>query len=278
MSQAKGDGAKALIFMEVQQRHMAAMSGAMPGAANEAVIEEFKAIYSDYDQLVHMGAPEHPLYSITDVQRRMADVLEWIARSYDSMRDIEQANYYYEKAVGRFQSLGDRDSVARNQQNIAQLGYEREGSVDQELERLRTKLSSLPEGSLQHAIALVELGELYMRSGDDFASEENLLVAMEELERMGHPDPSGEDAKEVLNQTVQDIMSGQATAGTTRFETLTAVHGAYQRIYQCLSTIYADRENLDEAAKYFQKFEQLSANELKGEDIARTILDRYGEV
>lgn len=278
--QPMNDAVKADFFMEVQRRQMAAMSRAMPGTANEAVVEEFKAIYASYNQLLQTGAPEQPLYSITDVQRSMADVLEWIARSYDSMRDVEQANHYYKKAVDAFQVVGDQESVARNRQNIAQLGFEREGSIDQELVRLRTKPSSIPTGSLQHAIALVELGQLYMRSGDDFASETQLKNAMVELERMGHPDPSGVDAREMLNQTVQDLMTGKAMAGTTRFETLTAVRGAYQHIYQCLSTIYADRGELDKAARYFQMFEQVSANELKGEDIfgtVRKILDRYGD-
>lgn len=64
MSQSMDDEAKAQFLMEVQQRHMAAMSGAMPGTASEAVVEEFKAIYADYDKLLRMGTPEYPFYSL----------------------------------------------------------------------------------------------------------------------------------------------------------------------------------------------------------------------
>ncbi len=277
MSQSMDDNAKALLFMEVQERHMAAMTKTMPGTANEATVREFKAIYDDYDRLLQLGAPEYPLYSLTDVQYRMADVLGWIARTYDSMRDTVHAHHYYEQAVAAFEELGDRENAARNRQNIAQLRFDREGDVDEETRRLRAKLSTVPEGSLQHATALIELGELYMRAGDDFASEEHLRAAIDELESLGYPDPSGEDPKAVLDQSVKDIMSGKATAGATQIEALVAVRGAYQRIYQCLRTIYKEREDLEEAAKYSKKYGQLTASELTEKDIAQAFLNRSGE-
>jgi hypothetical protein len=66
MSHLMDDESKARLFMEVQQRYMAAMSGAMPGTADEAVVEEFKAIYADYGKLLQMGAPEYPFYSLDE--------------------------------------------------------------------------------------------------------------------------------------------------------------------------------------------------------------------
>ena len=271
-SRQMDDTAKALWFMEIQQRHMAAMPKILPGTASDELIEEFKAIYDDYKKLLKMGPPVQPLYTLNDVRGRMADALDKIARTYDSMRNEEKAIYYYEQAAMAFDEINQSDNAAQSQHLIAQIKLNREGNIDEEIQRLQARLSTITENSLEYVKALVGLGELQMKGGDDFAAEEYITDALAKLEALGYPDPSDQDPKEILKQTLRDIKSGKANVGRTQIEMLLAVRSLYQRIYQSLSAIYQEQEEtLEKAANCSRKYEQLIANELTREDIEQLL-------
>jgi tetratricopeptide (TPR) repeat protein len=266
--QPLNDGRKARWFFVVQQRHQAALMHMLPGSASEAVIAELEEIQGEYDRLLEAGPPDYPLYSLDDVRQRQANVLATIGRMYDSLRDGAQARYYLEQAVLAFEALGDVHAAEQTRDTLAQVRYDAEGDVDAAVQRLQGKLEGIEEPSLEHAMGQLALGEAYMRGGDDLSAENYLLRAQAELEELDLGDPSAVDPRIVLVESLQALHQGTVLAGTTRYESLQVLRGAYQRLYQCLSIIYRDREELDQAGKYSERLRILSESEIQPAELA----------
>lgn len=114
---------KAMQFVSIQQRHMEAMMRILPGTAE--VIAELEAVYADYKTLFESGPPDFEFYTLDDVRSNMADVLEWIARTYDSLRDDDRAIEYYEKAAASFDAINQPENAARCRENTAKIGFGR---------------------------------------------------------------------------------------------------------------------------------------------------------
>ena len=99
---------KAQRFMELDRRFMGAMMRIMPGVASEDVVAEFQSLQQGYGELLQLGPPQYPLYQHDDLRRKMAECEEYVARTYDSLRDNEPASRHYEQAALAYEALGQR--------------------------------------------------------------------------------------------------------------------------------------------------------------------------
>lgn len=256
------------VFMEAQQRHAQAMMRTLPGSATPEVVAELESIVAEYDRVLELGPPSFPIYTLDDVRLRRADALEHAGRACDSLRDAARARELLGRAVSAYRELGDEERAAGAARALAAVEYDVSGDVDREIERLQGQLAAAAEGSMEHALAQLALGEAYMRGGDDFTAEPYLLQAQAELEALGHPDPTGADGGAVLLESLRALQAGTARAGSSPVETLVAVQGAYLRIYQSLSIIYKEREDLERAAEYSGRMQRLQERSLKPADLA----------
>jgi tetratricopeptide (TPR) repeat protein len=275
--QEMSDMDKVMRLTELRNRHMLSMPNIMPGKASESVLEEFKRIYAGYDELIKAGPPEFEFYTMDEVRANMADVLDMIARAYDSMRLEEEAIRYYEKAASAFDEIGQADNANRSRENIAKIRASIGGSFDEELQRLRTKLEGQTDGTLEYFTTLVDVGELYMKGGDDYTAKDTLEKAQLGLEKAGYPDPSGHPSMDLITSISNEVMSGDLS-NLGKFEELVLVRGLYQRIYQSLAQIYQDavdlldnEEELEKAKVFQEKFERFSAEEVTQEDLAKLL-------
>lgn len=257
---------KAMQFMAIQQRHAQAMMKILPGTASQQVVAELKTIYAEYEALFESGPPDFEFYTLDDVRSNMADVLEMIARTYDSLRDEDRAIEYYEKAAVSFDAINQPEKAARCRENIDKIRGSEGGTIDEELQRLLAKQSSLELGSLPYITTLIEIGELRMKGGDDFAAEKDLREALTQLEAISSPDPQGEKARKTLLKAVGAVTSGDMSE-LAEIEELVATRGLYQRIYHSMALIYQETDQLDEAAKWLEKYEQLTAGDTSDVDI-----------
>jgi tetratricopeptide (TPR) repeat protein len=282
------DETKTKRFMEVQQRHMQAMMR-IPSArsidsgraeSHDEVVAELEEIGRAYEELLQLGPPDFPLYSIEDVHARLADAFHRIAQTYEFPPSrFDLAREYYRKAIASYRAAGRADEVAMLEDAIAQLEHSAAPDFDAEIQRLETLRSSLGRPSLAHAEALVRLGELYMRGGDDYSARERLESALEELDGLGYPDPGEVDMRSVLLRSVSALREGAVEAGSTEVEKLVTVHGLYTRSYQCLMQIWQAVDDpddpggaLDRAADYSDRFERLNRIGLTADDLRNAIL------
>jgi len=263
------DLGKAQLFMSIQDRHMKTMLKAVPGQASQAVVDELSAIHDAYRELLDHGPPEHPFYDAAKVESYMADVLEKIAMTYDWMRETDKAREFHGRAADAFEEVGDAAEAERIRGNMTDSEQDASGDFDTAIQRVQGELESRAEGTMEHGMSLVELGELYMRGGDDYSAEQYLTKALAAFESMGLTDPSDQDPRKVLEESMTGIRSGEERTGPTEIEKLVASRGAYQRIYQCLTSIYTASEDFEKAGLYSEKLGKLTANELDTEEIAR---------
>lgn len=221
------------------------------------------------------GPPQYPLYQLDDVRGRMADVLETTARAYDSLRDSQQAVAYFERAAIAFDEVGQQEHAERCRVNIARIRAADNPNLDQEITRLQGLLETLPESSLKHVEALISLGELHAKEGDDYEATQLLQKAQVVLQAMGHGDPGDQDAAAVLRQSVQRIMSGQHSGGPTQIETLVWVRTLYQRLYLALAQLFRETDP-DRASDYSQRLERLERTDMTEHHLGQ-VIDALGE-
>ena len=264
------DMSKMRRLMELDQRSLAAMFMLMPGRASEASIAEFKEIYAGYENLLAAGAPKDPFYTLDSVRKKMADTTGSIARSYDSLNNLEQAKLYYERAAQSYEAIGDHDNANRCRDNIAKIRVSDEADLDDELLRLQTMLESAPKNSHQHAQVLLELGELYMKMSDDDEAEKLLTAANRELDALGG-NPAGANLGDALAESLSAILEGKHPGGPTPIETQTLMRGLYRRLYLALAQIYRELD-ADKAAAYLEQARKLDSKELN-EDFSKRMLE-----
>ena len=264
------DMSKMRRLMELDQRSLAAMFMLMPGKATETGVAEWKEIHAGYEDLLRAGAPKDAFYTLDSVRKKMADTTDSIARSYDSLNNLEQAKLYYEQAAQSYEEIGDHDKANRCRNHIAQIRLSDEGNLDDELLRLQTMLESVPKNSLQHAQLLIDLGELYIQMSDDDEAEKLLTVANRELDELGG-NPAGANLGDALAQSLSSILEGKHAGGPTPIETQTLMRGLYRRLYLALAQIYRELD-ADKAAAYLAQARQLDSKELN-EDFSKRMLE-----
>jgi hypothetical protein len=167
----------------------------------------------------------------------------------------------------KFDEIGQVENATRSRENIAKIKASIGGSFDEELIRLRTKLEGLTDGTLKYFTTLTEIGELYMKGGDDYTAKDTLEKALTGLEKSGYPDPSGRPSINLITSISNEVMSGDLS-NLGKFEELVLVRGLHKRIYQSLAQIYRDavdifdnKEELEKAKILQEKFERFLTEE-----------------
>jgi tetratricopeptide (TPR) repeat protein len=270
------DMAKMRMYMDIDRRYLMAMPKIMPGQASKEVIREFEEILADYQKLLIAGPPQFSFYKIEDVQLKIADVTESIARTNDSLRQDDQARVYYEKAIRAYEELGQIDKANRCRAILAQAIHSIEGDVDEELNRLRSNLEAMPPDTLEHVEALVALAELYSSQEDDFEAEALLLKAESELQRIGYSGstgPSGTEMADALKATMDSILSGKGGSGPTQIEIKLKARDLYRRIYLVLSQIYREKD-VTQAGKYMRLLKDMDGKLGEGNRIQQDFVDQ----
>jgi tetratricopeptide (TPR) repeat protein len=252
------DVAKARRLIEIDQRYLLAMPNTLPGQASEAVVAMFQSIKADYESLIQAGPPSFPLYSVDDIQVKVADVTESIARTYDSLRNDEQAALHYERAAEGYERHGHADKAQRCRNALAQLTLSAEGNIDEELQRLQKMLAALTPPALEHARTTVQLAELYSAAGDDFEAEEHLKRAEQELQQLGYDNPGGGNLADALAESMNSILSGEARSGPSTVEIRMLVRDLYKRMYLAYAQIYREADP-DAAAEWLKKAEAMDS-------------------
>jgi tetratricopeptide (TPR) repeat protein len=282
------DQTKAIRYMEIQERHMQAMMRT-PSArpidsarreSTDEVVAELQEIHRAYEELLQLGPPTFPLYSLDDVHARLADVFHRIAQTYEfPPARPELALEYYRRSIDSYRAAGRADEVVQLEDAITQLEQAATPDFDAELQRLETLRSTLDRPSLPHAETLVRLGELAMRGGDDYSARERLESALDELNELGHPDPGEVDMRAVLLRSMTELQAGRVEAGSTEVETLVTVHGLYIRSYQCLMQIWQAVDDADDpdravekAREYSERLERLNRIGLTADDLRAAIV------
>lgn len=272
------DLGKARLLMAIDRRYMTAMLKVMPGMASEEVIWELKAILADYERLLQAGLPQYPfcLCKAEDIRGKMADVIESIARAYDSLRNSDRTRLYYEQAAQAYEKIGQQEKANRCRVSLARLKLSVEENVDEEIERLYSILKAVPQNTLQHVDILVELGTFYCNR-DDFEAEQILLKAESELQELGYTNPTGTELADVLTQSMMDILSDQGSSGPSPIESMMQVQSLYRLIYMSLEQTYRNIENLEAAEKYGRLLKQMDGTLEDGNELNQDFSDQMSK-
>jgi hypothetical protein len=268
------DMLKANSMLMLDRRYIATLQELEPGRASDAVVTELAAIQGGYKGLLQSGAPAYPLYKLDDIRRKIAETEDSIARAHDSMNHWDVAVRHYEAAAGMFESIGASEKAQRSRACIGRLRLTAEGRIDAEFKRLISLLEKTLEGTLDHADVLVELGELYGKTADDYESERTLQAALRELKLLGS-DPSGIAIANALNETVRSISGGTAIAGATPIEQTLKLRSLYCRSYLALAQIYKESDP-QKAAEYLEMAEDHDGQKLNSEFAEEVLRTLYG--
>jgi tetratricopeptide (TPR) repeat protein len=249
---------KARRLVEIDQRYMMAMPNTLPGQASEAVVAIFESIRAEYEALIQAGPPSFPLYTVDDLLVKVADVTESIARTYDSLRNDDQAAIHYERAAEGYARHGHADKAERCRNALAQLRLSAGGNINDELQRLQKVLAGLTPPSLDHARTTLQLAELYSAAGDDFEAEEHLKSTEQELQQLGHGNPGAGRLADALTESMTSILSGNAGSGPSTIEIQMLLRDVYKRMYLAYAQIYRATDP-DAAAEWLKKAEAMDS-------------------
>lgn len=251
MNSPSRDIALAQRLMQLDRRLMEAMPRIMPGTANDSLVQELSSIQRGYEELLAEGPPSFPLYTLDTVRFKIADTENFVARAHDSMNHVEEAASFYKQAAQHYEEAGATEQAERARASLGRLQFAADADVNVELQRLQAELDRAEVNTLPHVRALVELGELCCKTGNDFEAEQHLQDAMDELKICGG-DPGGINLADALSETLQSITQGTAKPGATPIEQKMLVRDLYRRIYLALGQIYKDSDP-EKAAGYLAK-------------------------
>lgn len=249
---------KARRLIEIDQRYLMAMPNTLPGQASEAVVATFESIRAEYEALIQAGPPSFPLYTVDDLLVKVADVTESIARTYDSLRNDDQAAIHYARAAEGYARHGHADKAERCRNALAQLRLSAGGDIDDELQRLQKVLATLTPPSLDHARATLQLAELYSAAGDDFEAEKHLTRTEQELQQLGYGNPGAGRLADALTESMNSILSGNAGAGPSTIEIQMLLRDVYKRMYLAYAQICRATDP-DAAAEWLKKAEAMDS-------------------
>jgi tetratricopeptide (TPR) repeat protein len=263
------DLAKLRRLMVIDRRYMYAMMGSRSGRTSQATVQEFKAIASDYEQLLEAGPPQSQFYKEDDVRTKIADAIRSAAQSCENLRDYTQAAELYRSAAGIYKTAGNPNGARRCQERLAELLYVQDGRVDSEIQRLRVKMAKAAANSIEHAEALIELGTLYSNNGDDHEAKDLLEKAERILHAQGG-DPSGAVLADALSASLLSLTGGKPGSGPTQIETKMRMQGLYRQLYTALARIH-QATNPSKAAEYRAKTAQRDSREYN-DDFTQSML------
>jgi tetratricopeptide (TPR) repeat protein len=256
--------------MQLDRRLLEAMPKIMPGIANDALVQDLSSIQHGYEELLAEGPPSFALYTLDNVRFKIADTENFIARAHDSMNHVDEAASFYRQAAQHYQEVGATEQAERSRASLGRLQFAADADINVELQRLQAELDRAEVNTLAHVQALVELGELCCKTGNDFEAEQHLQSALEELKECGG-DPSGINLADALSQTLQSIAQGTAKPGVTPIEQKVLVRGLYRRIYLALGQIYKDTDP-NKAAECLAKAKDRDS-QATNEEFSRRMLD-----
>lgn len=264
-SQPMDDLEKMRWLHSLDHRYMMALPKCIR-CADENLAQEIQQILADYEKLLQKKPPKLPIYDIESVRSKCADTHCLLASCYESMQEpnYDLARNHLTTACDIYAELGKDDKVRSCQERIEGLTLPHYGDVDQEIARLRKKLDSLTEASIEYVDVLVELGGLYRTCGDDYEAEQLLLQAKETLDQDYGGDVTGQDLANSLIQSVVEINQGRESSGSSLLPTAIRVNNLYRLIYVGLARIYKST-NPQLAAEYLEQAAKRDSREQNDE-------------
>jgi hypothetical protein len=247
------------------------MIRAMPGVVNDGVVSSLQEVVADLDTLAASADPDDQLSPRAMIEQLAADMTEWTARAHDSMNHAGAALEWYQRAKHRFAQLGNSEAVRRLEDRAAELRLRAGQDIDGEFKRAQAHLQEVEAGTLEEAKALISLGELASRAGDDHGALQWLVKAEHVLSREPFLLPDASSMLEALAGSLAAIHGGSATAGSTSIEHAMALRTVHQRLYFALSNAYRTTDP-DKSAEYGARVEQMDTDRSSG-GLGSTLLD-----
>jgi len=228
-----------LKMMDLDRSMLGSMARAMPGVCTRSDVDVMIQTRDGYQELYAGSLPSDGLVTMDTLDQKIADVTEWIARGLDSIRDSTQALAYFQEARQLYAARNDAVAVARIDDRIGDIRVQSEGALDEELARVRRQLESNGLDPLVRAKALVILGELLSKAGDDFEAEKALLEA--ETLLAATPNLNRDQILRSLATSLEALGGGAAASGgKLPIEKAMETRGIYQRLYFAFGNVYRD--------------------------------------
>jgi hypothetical protein len=244
------DSRKQLRYWDLKQRIAIALQKGMPGISGAEILPELEALVRESEQVLRDGLP--PFVEAKDLLYDMAQT-EWCMGLLHS--------FLGERAALRYEESGN-SGMARHCRQSIEDGHRRvTGNLDEEIRQLQAKLDQTQPGTLDRIAALLEIGKACLSAGDEFAAEEKLNDAEEEMQALGLRPPTAEELLEGVGKTFDPSRGAEEMAARFRhWDTLRRTHESYKAIY--LTRSYLERKRNPVAARSFMdRFQELVRNE-----------------
>jgi tetratricopeptide (TPR) repeat protein len=258
------DYERAMALLEIDRRVTAMTMRTHFNPVDRAVVSDWQNILDGYRQVLEAGPPTAPLYTIESVRRRLAQSLESLGRAHVALHDDEEAAAAYQQAARAYDSAGEPVEASRCRSTVRQHKLVDEAEYDQQIRAAFQDMEDLDQTQPEYFSRLVELGELQVQAGDDFAAEKTLRKAQAGLDATKCGNPGGGDLAEALLATLGGISSGDAISPLIDIRTRLQVRGLHRRIHLSLADIYQRAGNMsraDEQLRLAKTMDQSSPND-----------------
>ncbi len=235
-------------LMDLDKQFRTAMMTCTADRADTALFDLFSKLESGYSALLRETTAQDPLIKPIDLRQKIADLTDWRARALETARRFEEAVEAFETAARLFEEADKPDAAQRSRDKAGNLRLELSGDFDAEISRLRDRLNTAHQGSLDRVEVLVALGELHSRANDDFEAIETLEKAEAELAALGGH-PTDDNLMGQLVESVQRIEKGEAIAGSSPIERAVQRRALTQRLLLAMANAYRTT-NPGKAAEY----------------------------
>lgn len=270
LNDKSSDNEKWQRYWEINNRYFDLLRDRVPGRASEALISAFKSVLRDYENFARSGIPK--FIDAKEVYRRIATAKRDIAFVYSILGDIKQSKNYYGQAASDLDTLGENESAKSCRDNILTQNFREAGNIDEEVKRILTSLRKTPAHSLQYVGLLVELAELYLCAGDDFAAKDHFAEAESELRNMGYNPPTEAEVSVAFHDTMNDISSGKYNSGPSKYATISQLQSIYSSIFRGLAHVY--RDDREKSKAYLEKARQIVADDPSEEGNLKILLSK----
>lgn len=225
-----------LQYLDLTGRIPKLMVRLFPGRVTREVIGELQDLYKGFGELIDGGPLSVPSPSLQDLRLQQVDVLEYVARAYDALRETRLAAETFERAAKEYDALSRLDRGDQCRARKLEILQSETGDHDAEYAQLLKQVSNPPKDPLQHADLLVKLGELCGMAGDDYQAMKHLTAAEAVLEAAGIRNPSEGSLGAALGQSMKDIESNRPSAGAEESPIVRAlaVRALFKRLFQAM--------------------------------------------
>jgi tetratricopeptide (TPR) repeat protein len=258
--QPQNDYSRAMNIIQIDKRVTAMMMRTHFNPVDEVVIADWKNIADEYHDLIQVGPPTTPLYTLESLRHKFAQSLESLASAYASMHDSKQSCIYYKQAAQAFDEAGAPAEAARCRSRLSESTLTEEARYDDQIRAALEELEHLDRKQPEYFSRLVDLGEFQAHAGDDFAAEKTLLKAEASLKTANWANPSGSDLAEALVTTLKGIDSGRGLSPAQNIATRLIVRGLHRRIHLALADIHRRLGDVAKADTRLKLAEQMDCS------------------